>query len=90
MPDGALSIADLISNAEERSPIGRRIRLLEPLQVTEHWRRNSPEEWFPEHGMTGVIVAMPQPGYIGAGPQVRWNVGKTTWLGSCSKYEFLD
>lgn len=70
--------------------IGKRIRLIETPQVTAYWRRNSPGVWFPDGGMLGTIIALPSPGFIGSGPQIRWDNGRITWLGSCSKYEVLS
>jgi len=78
-----------------RQAIGRRIRFLEPLHITEYWIKNEIRlfgraNWHPRYGMTGTIVAMPEWGMIGGGPTIRWDDGHETGLGSVSQYEYLD
>ena len=78
-----------------RTTIGRRIRFLEPPEVTAYWIQKEIEldgkaSWHPQYGMTGTIIAVPEMDVIGAGPQVRWDDGHETWLGSLSQWEYLD
>lgn len=76
--------------AEETSCIGRRIRFLEPRDITERWKRNAPNVWVPTFGMQGTIVDLPPPGTLGSGPRVRWDNGFITWVGSGAPWEFVS
>lgn len=75
--------------------IGRRIRHLEPPEITQRWREGhlrleGKVPWLPTYGMTGTIIGMPEWLVIGAGPTVRWDDGHVTTLGSVSQYEFIS
>lgn len=69
--------------------IGCRIRFLEHPEITAHWRRNNPQEHHPKFGDQGTIIRLPPRGNLGGGPQVRWDNGHVTWLGSLSEYEII-
>ena len=78
---------------QRQENIGRRIRFLTDPMVTERFRQNEIEmygrqlHYYPRYGETGVIVDMPPMGSIGAGPQVRWDCGQVSWLGSVDRHE---
>ena len=73
-------------------PLGRRIRFLEPPQITAHWWQNLTDKttWLPTYGMTGTIIDLPPRGAVDAGPKIRWDDGHETWLGPVSQYEFIS
>jgi hypothetical protein len=75
--------------------IGRRIRFLEPPEMTERWRQGrlrlqGKVPWLPTYGMTGTIIGMPKWLEIGGGPTVQWDDSHVSTLGSVSEYEFIS